>query len=203
MPVLTLLAADFLAAMQRMMPTGRAWPREPDAVQTQVLATHGPTYERQTARANTLLVDAFPATAVELLPEWEATLGLPDPCAGPDPTLQQRQGQVVARLTARGGQSVPYFTAFAVALGYPDVAIEQFAPARADLLVADGPVNDPAWAFAWQMTVTGVQTTYFSADVSYADEPLVAYDTTALACEITRLRPAHTVAFFTYLPASI
>jgi uncharacterized protein YmfQ (DUF2313 family) len=198
MPVLNLLAADFLAAMQRMLPTGRAWPREPDAVQTQVLGALAPAYERQTARSNNLLVDAFPATTVEQLPEWEATLGLPDPCAGPDATLQQRQEQVVARLTARGGQSVPYFATFATTLGYPDVTITQFAPARADLLVADAPVYDLAWAFAWQVTTSGVQTTYFSSDASFADEPLVAYGSTALACELGRLRPAHTVLFLTY-----
>ena len=198
MPALNLLTADFLAAMQRLMPTGRAWPREADAIQTQVLGALAPTYERQTARANNLLVDAFPATAVEVLPEWESALGLPDPCAGTDPTLQQRQGQVVARLTARGGQSVPYFTDFATALGYPDVVVTQYAPARADLLVADGPVYDPAWAFTWQVAVSGVPITYFSADVSYADEPLTAYGSTALACELGRMKPAHTVLFLTY-----
>ena len=31
-------------------------------------------YVRQTARSRNLVVDAFPATTVELLPEWENTL---------------------------------------------------------------------------------------------------------------------------------
>ncbi|WP_197520275.1 putative phage tail protein, partial [Paraburkholderia tropica] len=54
-------------------------------------------YERSTSRANYLLIDSFPPTAYELLPEWESTLGLPDPCAGEAPTIPQRQAQVLAR----------------------------------------------------------------------------------------------------------
>ena len=86
-------------------------------------------YVRQTARSRNLVVDAFPATTVELLPEWENTLGLPDPCAGPSPTLGQRIAQVVARLTDSGGQSVAYFVELARRLGY-DITVTQYAPSR-------------------------------------------------------------------------
>jgi uncharacterized protein YmfQ (DUF2313 family) len=59
------------------------------------------------ARAGQLIPDAFPCSTVELLPEWEATLGLPDPCVQPPlTTLQQRQAAVCAKLVARG---VPFF----------------------------------------------------------------------------------------------
>jgi uncharacterized protein YmfQ (DUF2313 family) len=51
-----------------------------------VLSGFTPAFERLTARANNLLIDAFPGSTYELLPEWEATLGLPDPCAGEAPT---------------------------------------------------------------------------------------------------------------------
>jgi uncharacterized protein YmfQ (DUF2313 family) len=93
-------AADFLKALQGLMPRGRLWPRDADAVQTQVLAQLAPSYARSTARANYLLVDAFPATTYELLPEWESTLGLPDPCAGVAPTIPLRQAQALARFVA-------------------------------------------------------------------------------------------------------
>src|SRR5579883_2631705 len=113
-----LLAADFLAALQALMPRGRVWPQDPDATETAVLSGLAKAYERQTARANALLVDAFPATTFELLPEWEETLGLPDPCIGDSPTIEQRVGQVVARFAQAGGQSVAFFTAYAEALGF-------------------------------------------------------------------------------------
>lgn len=96
-------AADYLSAMQALMPRGRVWPKDSDATQTQVLGGLVQVYARNTARANNLLVDAFPGMSAELLPEWEATLGLPDPCAGVAPTVAARNAQVLARFTGLGG----------------------------------------------------------------------------------------------------
>lgn len=103
-PVLT--SADFLRAFQALMPRGRVWNTDPDSIQTKAASGLTPSYAAQTARSNNLLVDAFPATTYELLPEWEATLGLPDPCAGTSPSTQARRNQVVARL-ANSGASLP------------------------------------------------------------------------------------------------
>lgn len=76
-----LTSADYQAALQALLPHGRVWPREPDAVQSRVAAGLAQTAARLHARANYLLRDAFPLTPLELLPEWEATLGLPDECS--------------------------------------------------------------------------------------------------------------------------
>ena len=103
-----LTSADYLRAFQALMPRGRVWPRDQDAIQTQVLSGLTQIYSRQTGRSNYLLADSFPGTTYELLPEWESTLGLPDPCAGESPTVQQRRAQVVARLASGGGQSGLY-----------------------------------------------------------------------------------------------
>ncbi|WP_338085472.1 putative phage tail protein [Gluconacetobacter entanii] len=92
-------AADFLAAFQRHLPTGPIWPREAGSNQATALGCLMPTLERLAQRDENLLIDAFPATTVELLPEWQASLGLPDACAGTDPTIEQQRAQVVARLT--------------------------------------------------------------------------------------------------------
>ena len=122
-------AAEFLAAMQALMPRGRVWPRDATAVQTAILSGLAPSYERQTARSNNLLIDAFPATAVELLPEWEATLGLPSPAAGPAPTIEARQTLVLARFIGIGGQSYEGLEAYAALLGYT-ITISGNAPFR-------------------------------------------------------------------------
>jgi uncharacterized protein YmfQ (DUF2313 family) len=137
--------ADYLAALQALLPRGRAWSRDPSATLTAVLDGWARGYARHDARAANLLEDAFPPDTVELLPEWEATLGLPDPClggaiGGPAATLQQREAQVVARLLALGGQAVPYLTALAAQLGFP-VAIVEFAPFRAGISHAGDAVN--------------------------------------------------------------
>lgn len=190
-------AADFLRAFQALMPRGRVWPREPDAVMTQVMSGLVQSYARVTARSNELLVDAFPATSIELLPEWEATLGLPDPCAGESPTLQARQRQVVARLTNSGGQSSQYFIGYAKNLGYT-VTVTEFTPFRAGQQRAGSPCGNQDWAFTWQINSALNTVTSFRAGQSGAGEPLAAWGNAVLQCELSEIKPAHTYLNFAY-----
>lgn len=197
-----LLAADFLKAFQALMPVGPVWPRDPDAVQTRALSGLMPTYERQAARANNLLVDSFPATTTELLPEWEETLGLPDPCAGPQPTIQQRRAQVVARFTAGGGQSPAFFVQYALTLGY-SVTIQQFAPSTFGRPFGL-PMGGAAWAHTWQVTIPGSLVDHrfeFGADAF--GEPFAVFGFTVLQCELNRLKPAQTILLFAGTPGVI
>lgn len=190
-------ARDFADSFQRHMPTGPVWPRDPDAVQRATVEALMPTYMRTWALACDLPAETLPSTAVFLLPEWEASVGLPDPCAGPDPTIAQRQAHVVARLTQQNGPSIPSLTAFAAALGY-EITIQEFAPARADVSCADDPCYEPEWAFAWQVTVAATTVTYAAADASFADDPLLTTGGEVLECELNRLKPAHTVLIFNF-----
>ena len=193
-------ASDFLGAFQALLPVGAVWSRDPSSVQSRTLATLMPTWARLAARDENLLVDAFPATTVELLPEWEATLGLPDPCAGASPTLQERQAQVLARFANSGGQSAAYFIGYAANLGYA-ISITQFAPAVAGRLRAGQPCYGRDWAFAWQVNVPGSVVTYFRAGQSAAGEPLEDWNNRVLECELRRIAPAHTVVLFAQISA--
>lgn len=197
MPAPAYLAADYLSALQALLPRGRVWPRDPDATQTKALSGLTSVYERTTRRANQLLIDAFPGTAYELLPEWESALGLPDPCAGPSPTIQARRSQVVARFAGGGGQSVAYMVGFARNLGYT-ITITQFVPACAGNLMAGMPVNSNDWAYAWRVNAP-LNTSYpFLAGYSAAGEPLSYNGNKVLECELMQIAPAHTTVFFSY-----
>jgi len=191
-------AANLLAAMQALLPRGRVWPRDADAVQTQVLSGLAPCYERQTARANYLLIDSFPSTTYELLPEWESTLGLPDPCAGAAPTIPQRRSQVVARFTNIGGASIPYFIGFAASLGYT-VTIQQFSQAHAGLLRAGMPCCGYDWNFAWKITAPLNAVVRAVAGAMAAGDPLASWGNAVLECEFRAVMPAHTIPIFAYV----
>lgn len=170
--------ADFLAALQKLMPPGRVWPRDPAAVQTAFLSGLAPSFQRSAAAANQLLADAFPATANGIpLPNWEATLGLPDPCAGPAPSLPQRQAQVLARFVGLGGSSVPFFTQYAATLGYT-ITITEYTPYTVKSPV-NAPMCGPQWAHAWLVNAP-------------------AGSNTVLQCEFETLAPAHTVVGFNF-----
>jgi uncharacterized protein YmfQ (DUF2313 family) len=120
-------ASDFASAIHALMPRSLVWPTDPTSVQTQVINGLAPTWARHANANDDLLVQALPATAVEMLPEWEAALRLPDPRGGASPTLHGRQQQGVARLTNSGGQSVPFFIGYAQSLGYT-VTVTEFTP---------------------------------------------------------------------------
>ncbi|KWR88759.1 YmfQ family protein [Cupriavidus sp. IDO] len=192
-----LTSADYLRAFQALMPRGRVWPRDPDAVQTQVFTGLTQIYARNTARANYLLVDAFPATTYELLPEWESTLGLPDPCAGESPTVQQRRAQVVARLANSGGQSAAYYIGFAAKLGY-GITVTNFAPFHCGQSTAGQQLGNTDWFFAWSVNAPLNTVVRFAAGQSTAGEPLGSWNNNVLECELNAVKPAHTVLQFRY-----
>lgn len=198
MPRLNLTEGDFARLMSNLSPTGDAWPTEPDSVRQKALLAFAPTFARLNARANFLVDDAFPATSLELLPEWELSVGLPDPCAGPAPTLQARRKQVVARLASYGGQSKAYLIQYALNLGYV-ITITEFVPFTADRGFGDGLLWDEWGAYAWQINAPLYTIVYFSADLSAADEPLATYGNTVLECELRAIAPAHTTLTFAYV----
>lgn len=186
---------DFLVALQNLLPRGRAWPRDADANLTKLLRGFAKSEGAAHGREIELLTDSFPATAIELLPEWESSLGLPDPCAGAQSLLSERQAQIVARLVFAGGQSVPYFVGYALQLGYP-ITITEYKPRRfGDRFEA--PLYDTAWAYHWQVNAPTFTVTYRRFGDVF-EEPYAAWGNTVLQCELGRFKPGQTTLSFQY-----
>lgn len=197
---MTYSVTDWVQAFQRHLPTGPIWSRDPSSVQAQSLAVLMPTWQRLAERDGNLLVDAFPATTVELLPEWEYSLGLPDPCTGSNPALALRRNQVVARLTDSGGASIAYFIAFAKALGY-DITITEFAPARFGFSQYGQSYLGGEWAYVWQINwPSGSISSARFGNAEFGD-PYSWWGANVLPCEIKARAPAHTTVIYQYGPA--
>lgn len=190
-----LTAEDFVTAMQRLLPRGRVWPRETDSNLYRLLLGLAIAYEAQTGRSNYLLEDAFPQTTAELLTEWEATLGLPDPCLGPLPSIDQRRAGVVQKLTSLGGQSIAYFIDLAAKLGYT-ITITEFAPFTVGSAV-DSPIYGEDWAYAWRINAPAETVELFTVTSGVGD-PLAAWGNELLECVMNELKPAHTILQFAY-----
>lgn len=194
-------AEAYREALLKLLPRGRVWPKDPGSLQFAVMAALAPTFERLDARAQTLLLDEFPTRCVELLPEWEATLGLPDPCEGEDQTLQQRRAQVIIKLFDGGGQTKGYYLTVLARLGYEGATITEFAPFRAEVSAVETPLYSEDWWYVWQVNLPELRTFYFQADVSAVGEPLEAYSESAVFCVFDAIKPAHTYVVFTADPA--
>lgn len=195
MAVPSFSVADFRTALLALLPRGRIWSRDPDGMPWLLSNIWAATFQRSAARAANLITDAFPATATELLPEWEDTLGLPDPCAGEAPTIEQRRAQVVARLTDSGGASIPYFVAFVKTLGY-DVTITEFAPSRFGKKFG-GTFGGDDWAYAWQVNLPSFTITNRKFGDVFG-EPYATWGSTVVQCELLARNPAHTTLIFNY-----
>ncbi|OVE45578.1 YmfQ family protein [Chromobacterium violaceum] len=190
-------ALDYQGALQRLLPRGRVWPRDPDAVQSKVAAALAQVYGRTHDRANNLLVDSFPAQTFELLPEWEATLGLPDPALGLASTVTGRRQQVVAKLTATGGQSAAYYQSVAAGLGFT-ISVTNYAPFRCGQSASGQPVGSADWHHTWSITAATNTINHFAAGASASGEPLSVWGNSILQNVLQRIAPAHSVLQFRY-----
>lgn len=174
------VADDYAVAALGLMPRGRIWPQEPGSVQESVRKAIGKTFERSDGAASMLLDSSLPGQLTPLLPEWEATLGLPDPCAGSSPTFAQRCNQVRGRFVNAGGQSRQHFIEFAAALGFA-ISITNYAPCRAGISTAGSPVCGDEVAFVWGVTIDAVT----------GDLPVAV-----LKCELEAVQPAEGTLIF-------
>ena len=194
-PVYT--ADDYRSALQALLPRGRAWPRDPDSIQYKVANGLSAVLGKVSSDALQLIRDAFPGTAYAMLPEWESSVGLPDPVLGQLPTVAQRRGAVLARLGGVGGQSVPYFVTFATNLGY-SISVKEYAPARIGIARAGSPIYGPAWAYAWSINAPLFTTFQARAGSAAVGEPIKTWSNAPLQAELTEVAPAHTTLVFNY-----
>lgn len=189
--------SDFQSVFLNLLPRGLIWPKDLNSVQAQVMGSLAPTYWRVAQAAVDLIADSFPATVIDMLTEWQLSLGLPDPCAGPAPTLVQQRQQIVARLTDSGGQSIPYFVNLAAQLGYT-ITINNLAPFRCGQSSCTHPLGDSDWMFVWQVNAPQFTVQPFLAGQSTAGDPLSSDGNGVLECELEERQPAHSILQFNY-----
>ncbi len=167
--------------LDQLLPPGLLWVRSPGSVRDNLLmgiAAESARFEELTLA---LIDEADPRTTSDLLDEWEAWVGLPDPCVPPSVTLSddERRANIVARLQAVGGQSRQFFIDLAASLGFT-ITITEFTTFQVGVSGAGDPVGGTAWVYAWQ--------------VNTATDP----DSPILECLFHRLAPAQTVVTFNY-----
>lgn len=192
-----LTEADYLAELQALLPPG-GLTRDPDAVLTKLLSVFAASLARVDALATALLEEADPRTTVQLLPDWERVLGLPDKCAGGESlTLQERRAWLVGRMTARGGQSRAWFISLAASLGYA-IAIDEFRPFTCGLSVCGEQLAPEATWTVWRVRMPATPIYWFRAGASVCGERLGSQAAGWIECLFRRLKPAHTTVLFTY-----
>jgi uncharacterized protein YmfQ (DUF2313 family) len=191
-------ADSYLRVLAALIPRGLPWPRDPRSVLQRLLGTWADELDRADERAADLLGESDPRGARETIGDWERAFGLPDTCSGATDgsSLSQRRQQLVARVTAPGGQSPAHFVALAASLGHTATVVEYRPHTVGDSVSA--PLTDAAWASAWDLCVSDLEVFPLTV-LDGLDQPLAQWDEDErLPCVIARLAPAHTLANVTY-----
>jgi uncharacterized protein YmfQ (DUF2313 family) len=204
--------AEYSEAFAALLPRGPAWPRENESVLMRLVSGLAEIWgSRIDPRAADLLErESDPSLTLELLSDWERVAGLPDPCLSEELTIADRQAALVARLTMEGGQSIPFFTALALAIGYEIIIIEH-APFMAGVSsVGDtrfNPYGGFRWEigpeeirFYWTVKIVNPRLSWFRAGSGQAgvDPHLRIGIASDLECVFRRFKPAHTELAFSY-----
>jgi uncharacterized protein YmfQ (DUF2313 family) len=184
----------------------------------------GASLDRIQAAGDTLLFEMFPDGADNLLADFERTCALTPSAAD---TYQARRDRVIAKLRARGGLSIAYFTQAASALGYnppeylelegggflltdpggarilleplQNFVIEELPPNSTDPGVPEGASGTPATIFIWRIHILGQPVYQFRAGESCAGERLLDWASqTGVEGIFQDLKPAHTMLIFAY-----
>jgi len=138
----------------------------------------------------------FPATAGDLITDWERVCGLT-----PNGTYQERVAAVRAKLVELGGLSIPYFTALAKRLGYT-ISIEEPQPFRVGTSrMGDRLAPWPEVLWWWRVTTQNSNASVwrFRMGTSRMGERLMSFGDAVIESVFNDLKPAHTHCTFLYV----
>lgn len=190
-------AEAYARSMMQLLPEGAAWPRDAESTLYRTLLALAQELYRLHNRATVLVNESDPRSTSELLLEWEADVGLPDPCVEAAQTLAERRQALVGRLVAGGGPTRAFFIQLAAALGVT-ITITEFR-SEAEAIAAGIPYTGTSWANTWRVNVpTAVSVREFRAGSGAAGEPIRTWGNDVLECQIKRFKPAHTTVLFAY-----
>jgi len=176
-----------------LTPAGPALSRDPDDWYPRLMQVLADELARYDAFVRDLADELDPQTTAALLPEWEAMVGLPDPCTGQLPTLEARRQALLQRLTKRGRLTAGFVKAAAAAMGFAVDAIVRHDAFVAGTSEVGEELADQDAQFVFDVETPDAQV--FEAEVAgfAVGEPLGFIGNSQLECLLERIRPAHTL----------
>lgn len=150
-------ADEYRQQLLALLPRGDAWPKDPDSQQSKVMGALAHEFARVDGRAADLRLEFNPATATEMLDEWEASHGLPDYCATVPTTPEDRRTALMARrLEGHPYHPDDYATAL-TALGADPFFIEEHAayPWLCDIGACGDALWSDEWMHVWSIALSG------------------------------------------------
>jgi uncharacterized protein YmfQ (DUF2313 family) len=179
-------------------PQGWAWPQDQAATTWKSFLPLAQLLADFEAQADAQLVETNPRNAVQLLEDYERVLG-PDPCMRDASGLgiDDRQRVAYQRWTARGGQSIAYFTALAASLGVAITITEQVV-SECGVSVCGDDMAAEGGQFAWLVTLPTSRLIEAECGATECGMALGDFVPSLVECVIRQDAPAHTQPVFNY-----
>lgn len=148
------------------------------------------------AQAAQVLASVTPFHASMTLADWERVYEVV-PREGA--TQQERRQNILAKMAATGGLSIPYFIGLAASLGYT-ITITEPRAFRVGINRCGDRLVIPEIRWVWQVNVIGKKTQAyrFRTGASATGESLLTFGEPLLEEMFNDLKPAFTYCYFTY-----
>ncbi|HAX5272883.1 TPA: DUF2313 domain-containing protein [Escherichia coli] len=148
------------------------------------------------ASAARVLASITPLQASMTLSDWERVYEV-IPRDGA--TQQERRQNILVKMVATGGLSIPYFKSLAASLGYT-ITITEPRAFRVGINRCGDRLLIPEIRWVWQVNVIGIKTPLyrFRTGASATGEPLLTFGESVLENTFRDLKPAFTYCYFTY-----
>lgn len=182
-------------ALLQQMPRGRAWPRDPEAYLPKYVSGFAQRLADLELSADELLLEMRPETTVQLLPEWETYLGLPE-CESTSQSFDRRRAAVVEKYHRKGGLQTWQIELIAAALGFTVTVTEQWP--HHVLRDVNYPIYPASTRFVLRVDVYGIPEERFTV-LDNVLTPLRGNAPLVLECVLNRLKLAGFYYDFNYI----
>jgi len=191
------VADNYRDLILKLLPPGKAWTRDQDSWAFKFAAAMGVEPSRIDGRVKDMLREIDPRYSTELLSDFEREYGLPDECSVIGNSPEQRRQDLIARITAYGGQSFAYFTEVMANAGTP-ITISMKSPFRVGSRIQQR-LRGPGYRYIWFVDVPAGTLVYAVAGEAVTDDPIVQIvDDSNVICFLEKNKPAHTYIHYTF-----
>lgn len=189
---------DYLEALIKLLPPGLAM--NPESIELHDLLAKTAAELHAVAELDAILFgETDPRQATFLLPEYEASLGLPDRCSIGIQTLTEQRAAVYAKLVNQGGARRSRYLAILSAFGYPNSDIERHTLTTCENDCENALFDHIEWLFTWSVTLPENPQFVEATCESHCQEPLATWGNTQIECVLHREKQAHTHLIFKYI----
>ena len=205
----------YIELFKNLLPFGRLWNPSEQPVFLKFITSVVTEFCRVDDRVDDMRTNLDPTTADEAIDLWQAFLALPDECTPDDQTLEEKQQQIVQKLTNVGGLSKTFYEFIATQLGFPDTTVKNwvnFVAGRAragDPLtnywdrhfvagsVAGTQLQSIGWMFYFNVDLPASASEHFVAG-SVAGDPLRDFSNELLECTFRKIKPSYSGVTFSF-----